>query len=74
MSAWAEIVCADSSPEWLATCNKGLAEIQTEQRRKDAAKIRKLKAVVGPAELKPSAVKEILEWAALDVDPEVNDR
>jgi hypothetical protein len=41
MSAWTEIVCADITPEWLAMCNRALAEVQAEQRRKDAAKIRR---------------------------------
>lgn len=73
MSAWAEIVFADSSDEWVAKCVRALAEIQTEQQRRDAAKIRKLKADVGPAAHTTEAVREILEWAAQDVDPEVSD-
>lgn len=72
MSAWAEIVCADITPEWLAMCNRALAETQTEQRRKDAAKMRKLKAIVGPAAMQPEAVRQILEWAATEIDPGVN--
>ncbi|MFJ4529082.1 hypothetical protein [Streptomyces nigrescens] len=37
MSAWAEIVNADGSDEWLAKCNAALAEIQTETSRRDPA-------------------------------------
>jgi hypothetical protein len=40
VSAWAEIVYADNSEEWTAMCARALAEVQAEQQRKDAAKIR----------------------------------
>lgn len=40
MSAWAEIINADGSDEWLAKCSEALGEIQAEQRRRSAALVR----------------------------------
>lgn len=73
MSAWNEIVYADHSDYWTAMCDRALAEVRREQRREDATKIRKFKAVAGHTSVKPEAVREILEWAALEVAPEVSD-
>ncbi|MFE1126769.1 phiSA1p31-related protein [Streptomyces albidoflavus] len=41
MSAWAQVVNADGSDEWLELCNAALLEIQREQSRRDDAKIRR---------------------------------
>lgn len=71
MSAWAEIVCADITPEWLAMCNRALAEIQTEQRRKDAAKIRAHAATGDLNACEYGTNENVLEAADL-IDPEVN--
>lgn len=40
MSAWAEIVTADGSDEWLEKCEAALLEVQHETRRRAAEKIR----------------------------------
>lgn len=40
MSAWAELVNADGSDEWLETCNAALLEVQRETLHRAAEKIR----------------------------------
>jgi hypothetical protein len=65
VSAWAEIVYADSSDEWRAMCSRALAEVQDGQRRKDAAKIRE-----GCNCLAGSGTCDV---AAARIDPEVSD-
>ena len=40
MSAWIEIVNKDGSDEWLRICNAALTEVQAEQSRRNAKKIR----------------------------------
>lgn len=40
MSAWAELVNANGSDEWLELCSRALEEVQRETSRKNAAKIR----------------------------------
>ncbi|MFE1089567.1 hypothetical protein ACFW5K_19975 [Streptomyces albidoflavus] len=40
MSAWVQVVDADGSDEWLELCNAALLEVQREQSRRNAAKIR----------------------------------
>ncbi|MGV9659117.1 hypothetical protein ACWDR5_19395 [Streptomyces koyangensis] len=39
MSAWAQVVNADGSDEWLELCNAALLEVQREQSRRDALRI-----------------------------------
>ncbi|MFG3014324.1 hypothetical protein ACGFZB_28675 [Streptomyces cinerochromogenes] len=40
MSAWAELVNANGSDEWLELCSRALEEVQRETSRRNAAKIR----------------------------------
>ncbi|KDQ65737.1 hypothetical protein [Streptomyces sp. NTK 937] len=40
MSAWAELVNADGSDEWLELCSRALEEVQEETLRRAARKIR----------------------------------
>jgi hypothetical protein len=40
MSAWAELVNANGSDEWLEMCSRALLEVQRETSRRNAAKIR----------------------------------
>lgn len=47
--AWAEIVNADGSDEWLAKCSAALAEVQSETARRNAEKIRRHEWALGCA-------------------------
>jgi hypothetical protein len=40
VSAWAELVNADGSDEWLELCSRALEEVQRETSRRNAATIR----------------------------------
>lgn len=72
MSAWAQIVNADGSDEWLELCNKALAEVQAETRRRVAAKIRgsKVAEPIGEAE---EHVNFVMDDIADRIDPGVSD-
>lgn len=70
MSAWAEIFYVDITEEWRAMCARALAEVQAEQQRKDAAKIR---AFDGPSITMAGNRMVPLDMITALIDPEVSD-
>jgi hypothetical protein len=66
MSAWAQIVNADGSDEWLELCSRALTEVQTETRRKVANKVRDNKVREADGE-----VEEHLNWVLDSIADEI---
>ena len=71
MSAWAQLVNADGSDEWLELCNEALKEVQHETARKLAEKIRSdADRRYGDNEISFAALMAAHDTADL-IDPEV---
>ncbi|MFF1625583.1 hypothetical protein [Streptomyces sp. NPDC058272] len=66
MSAWAELVNADGSDEWLELCSRALEEVQREQSRRNAAKQRQKAADMERRGMVPS-----VRFVVNLIDPEV---
>ncbi|MFF3312489.1 hypothetical protein [Streptomyces sp. NPDC002952] len=64
MSAWAELVNADGSDEWLELCSRALEEVQREQTRRNA------KHILSHPECEVGGYGDGLLDAALMIDPE----
>jgi hypothetical protein len=65
VSAWAELVNADGSDEWLELCNKALAEVQREAGRRIASRIAKLAEDTSNDDVKSRSLCGEY-WTALD--------
>ncbi len=66
MSAWAELVNADGSDEWLELCSRALEEVQRETSRRNAARVRAEK------DSWPQAAQRVAIACVADrIDPEV---
>ncbi|WP_069752940.1 hypothetical protein [Streptomyces sp. EN16] len=70
MSAWAELVNADGSDEWLELCSRALEEVQEETLRRAAKKIRAKADTFGDWDF---TTRRDMHEAADLIDPDVED-